>query len=237
MRIAVVEDEERYMKQTVGDLQKYAAEEDADFEISTFSNGLEFLDKFSCGRFDLVFMDIKMPNSNGMGVARDIRTLDADVGIIFLTNLTQYAIKGYEVEALDYLVKPIEYSAFKLKLARAIRRLKKREGAFITITTKSELKKIPVNNIVYVESLGHRAIFHLLDGEETVWKSMAEIEEMLSRYHFSRCNNSYCVNLKYVESVQSASVKIGKEELKISRGRYKGFMDDLTVFFSSGGEG
>ena len=101
MRIAVVEDEERYMKQTVGDLQKYAAEEDADFEISTFSNGLEFLDNFSCGRFDLIFMDIKMPNSNGMGVARDIRTLDADVGIIFLTNLTQYAIKGYEVEALD----------------------------------------------------------------------------------------------------------------------------------------
>ena len=147
------------------------------------------------------------------------------------------SLKGYEVEALDYLVKPIEYSAFKLKLARAIRRLKKREGAFITITTKSELKKIPVNNIVYVESLGHRAIFHLLDGEETIWKSMAEVENMLARYHFSRCNNSYCVNLKYVESVQSSSVKIGKEELKISRGRYKSFMDDLTVFFSSGGEG
>ena len=224
------------MRETVGCLNRYAGEEKIELEISTFSNGLEFLDKFTCGCFDLIFMDIKMPNSNGMGIAHDVRKLDADVGIIFLTNLTQYAIKGYEVEALDYMVKPVEYAIFRAKLAKALGRIKKRSVAYITLNRKSELIKISVDKLVYVESMGHRAIYHLTDEDITAWESMAEVEAKLSKYHFSRCNNSYCVNLRYVEAVRGDIATVGKTELKISRGRYKSFMDDLTVFFSGGGE-
>lgn len=236
MRIAIVEDEERYMRETVGCLNRYADEEKIELEISTFSNGLEFLDKFTCGGYDLIFMDIKMPNSNGMGIAHDVRKLDADVGIIFLTNLTQYAIKGYEVEALDYMVKPVEYGIFRAKLTKALGRIKRRGVAYITLNTKSELIKISVDKLIYVESMAHRAIYHLMDEDITVWESMAEVEAKLSKYHFSRCNNSYCVNLRYVEAVRGDTATVGKTELKISRGRYKSFMDDLTVYFSGGGE-
>lgn len=236
MRIAVVEDEERYMKETVGYLKRYSEEEGENIEISAFNNGLEFLDRFVCGGFELIFMDIRMPNSNGMGVAKDIRKIDTEVGIIFLTNLTQYAIKGYEVEAMDYIVKPVEYAVFKSKLKRALARIKKQGGAYVTLNTKSELKRIPVDRLVYVESMGHRAIYHLLDEDVTVWESLAEAEEKLKKHHFSRCNSSYCVNLKYVEGVAGQTVRLGKTELKISRGRYKDFMDDLTVYFTGGGE-
>ena len=236
MRIAVVEDEERYCRQTVDHLKMYASEENVKFEIVTFSNGLEFLDEYSYNRFDLIFMDIKMPNSNGMSIAKDIRKVDSKVGIIFLTNFTQYAIKGYEVAALDYLVKPIAYSVFKPKLKRAIGRLSKQTSTYIVLNTKSEQRLIPTDRIRYVESMGHRAIYHLFEEDVTTWESMTAVEEKLSQYHFSRCNNSYCVNLKYVEIVQGMRVKVGQEELKISRGRYKKFMDDLTVFFCGGEE-
>ena len=177
-----------------------------------------------------------MPNSNGMSVAKDIRRLDSQVGIIFLTNLTQYAIKGYEVGALDYMVKPVEYSVFKPKLKRAIGRLSKQEGAYIALNMKSEMRRISVDHIVYVESMGHRAIYHLLDEDVTAWESMSAVEEKLAKYHFSRCNSSYCVNLRYVESVQGMHVTVKGSELKISRGKYKSFMDALTVFFSGGEE-
>lgn len=231
-----MEDEERFCRQTVDYLQRYAAEENLNLDIATFANGLDFLDKFSYGSFDLIFMDIRMPNSNGMSIARDIRKLDSGVGIIFLTNLTQYAIKGYEVEALDYIVKPVEYAVFKAKLKKAMERLRKREDTYIALNTKSELRGVSLNQIVYVESMGHRAVYHLLEEDVTTWESMTAVEEKLSQYHFSRCSSSYCVNLKYVESVQGMYVKVGGNELKISRGKYKSFMDALTVFFS-GGEG
>lgn len=233
MKIAVVEDDAAFLETTKSYLERLSAEENLSIALESFSNGIAFLDSFS-PRFDLIFMDIRMPNSNGMAVAKDIRKLDAKVGIIFLTNLTQYAIKGYEVEALDYLVKPIEYSLFKSRVLRAIQRLSKSDSPSIALTVKSGIRRIDVNDIRYVESDGHRAIYHLTGEDISVWESMTAAEKRLSQYSFLRCNSYYLVNLRYVDSIQGNTAWVGQDELKISPAKKQKFIDGLTLYLAGG---
>ena len=235
VRIAIVEDDIRFVDQAKEYLERYSLEEKTAIETECFTNGFDFLEKYTC-RFDLILMDIKMPNVNGMTVARDIRKIDGEVGIIFLTNLTQYAIKGYEVDALDYLVKPVEYNLFKARLKRAFRKLKQQEKQYISLVNKSQVRKIAVDDILFVESEGHKVIYHLLDEDISMWESMKNVESKLSAFYFMRCNSYYLVNLRYVDSIQGNVVNIGTRQLKISSAKRQAFIDGFTIYLSDGGK-
>lgn len=104
-------------------IQKYAGENSEEIEAVWFQNGVEFLEKFHSD-FDILLLDIEMPVMDGISVARDARKVDDYMIIIFITNMAQYAIHGYEVNALDYVIKPIAYYPFSVKLRRAIRMIR-----------------------------------------------------------------------------------------------------------------
>lgn len=229
MRIAIVEDENYYSEKLQEYLRQYTKDYGQALDTSCYSDGITFLNSFK-GQFDLILLDISMPMIDGMETARRIRSTDPDVVILFVTNLSQYAIRGYEVDALDYILKPISYFAFSQRLNRAISRVKSRTTNYLMLTVRSGTYKLNVDSIYYVESQGHNLIFHTSSGDYTVAGTMKEIEEKLLNFHFFRCNKGYLVALRYVDSVQDGCAIVHRQPLLISRARKNEFMEALTNF-------
>ncbi|MDO5544665.1 MAG: LytTR family DNA-binding domain-containing protein [Eubacteriales bacterium] len=229
MRIAIVEDEDSYAQILQEYLIRYSRDYGQELDASRYADGISFLNSFK-GQYDLILLDISMPMIDGMETARRIRSTDPDVVILFVTNLAQYAIRGYEVDALDYILKPISYFAFSQRLNRAIGRVKSRIKNFLVLTVRSGTYKLDVDSIYYVESQAHNLIFHTETGEFTISGTMKEIEEKLLNFHFFRCNKGYLVALRHVDSIQDGCAIVRGQPLLISRARKNEFMDALTNF-------
>lgn len=121
LRIAIVEDHESDAKRLTALLEAYAQKNGKRFAITWIANANTFLDSYQ-HQYELVFMDIRMPGLNGMMAAHELREMDHTVVLVFLTSLAQYAVESYEVEATDYILKPITAAALDLKLPRILNR-------------------------------------------------------------------------------------------------------------------
>ena len=185
---------------------------------------------------DIVFMDIQLPDLNGMDAAIKLRKIDDKVTIVFITNLMQYAVDGYQVRALDFIVKPVAYYNFAIKMKRILkeRRLNLSYEEELLLSGEHVIKRLAVSAIKYIEVIGHYLTFHTFEGVISTCGFLADMEKNLKDKHFSRCNNCYLVNLKYVTEVSATSCTVDGEELQISRRRRKNFMDDLTMFMGGG---
>lgn len=231
IRIAIVEDDELYITQLQQYLKDYQAESGEDFEIQAYRDG----DGITAGykaQYDIILMDIQMRFVDGMTAAEEIRRMDSEVIIIFITNMAQYAIRGYEVGALDYILKPVAYFPFSQKLGRAITRLKKKTKHSVVIQLKGGVQRLDASDIYYVESQAHNLIYHTKDGIFVSSGTMKQAEETFTGMHFSRCNKGYLVNLEHVEGVQDKCAVIKGEKLLVSRPRMNAFMQELTKFWS-----
>mgnify|MGYP001632116583 CR=1 FL=1 len=129
-RIAIVEDEAAVREQLAGYVQRYTRQYGTPFEVTEFADGMEILEDYR-PQFDIIFLDVEMKHLDGMETARRIRERDGGVLIVFITNMAQYAIRGYAVGALDYVLKPVPYFAFSQQLQKALGQLKKRERHII----------------------------------------------------------------------------------------------------------
>ena len=130
--IAIVEDQEETRESLNRFVRQYAQEQGLQVEISLITDGAEIAEHYTPG-FDIIFMDVEMPRLDGFGAAEAIRAVDADVVLVFVTNMAQYAIRGYEVDALDYVLKPVNYYQFCTKLSRAIQRVQRRRGGQVVL--------------------------------------------------------------------------------------------------------
>ena len=233
VNVAIVEDDERWTDILRSYLHRYEEETDIRFCIRSYTDGSQI-----CGAYpkdlDVILMDIEMGLMNGMAAAREIRDMDEVVEIIFVTNMAQYAISGYQVRALDYILKPIEYVPFCESLKRALRSVKQKERFFLHIPAREGNQRVLTSQICWVESHGHRLTFHLKDGQtlqSTVY-SMKEVEEKLSSQGFARCSSGCLVNLLEVTSFHEGEVIVQGEKLPISRGKRKSFLSALAKHMS-----
>ena len=199
------------------------------YDIAVFNSAEDFLESYN-HQYQIVFMDIELDGMNGMDAAHKLRELDSDVLLIFLTNLAHYAIAGYEVNALDYILKPLSENAFSLKMPKVLAIIKQQSKKNITVASKGEIHTFSTDRIYYVEVLSHRLYYHTMDGVYDTRGAISEVEEMLHPYHFRRCNNSYLVNLKYVTSIEGNDVKVGPNVLPISRPKKKIFINEVTNY-------
>ncbi len=230
IRIAIVDDDKKtneMIRQYVG---QYATESGKRIETTCFYDGDEIVQNYKL-EYDVILMDIEMKFVDGLSAAKEIRAVDPDVVIIFITNMANYAIQGYEVNALDYVLKPLNYFSFSEKLNRAIERMDKHDKNYITITIDRGLKKVDVSQIRYIESQGHKIIFHLAGKEYLTYNvTMKELEEKLAKHHFYRCNKGYLVNLEYVEGIEDGCAIIEGEQIQISRLKKNAFWEALTNY-------
>lgn len=231
IRLAMVEDEELYIQQLVGYLERYQKESGNEFKVTRFRDGDEIVEDY-CGDYDIILLDIQMKFMDGMTAAEKIRKMDQEVIIMFITNMTQYAIRGYEVDALDYMVKPIEYFAFSQKLGRAIERMRHRDRQFISIPIDVGVQKLDIEGIYYIESQGHNLIYKTKKGEFISRGTMKELENIMVPYGFFRSNKGYLVNMKYVDKMQENCCVIQGEQLPVSRAKRKEFMESLANYMS-----
>jgi len=229
IQIAVVEDEDLYAGQLMEYLAKFQEEYGIGLRMTRFKDGDEITNNYS-SQFDIILMDIEMKLMDGMTAAEEIRRLDQDVVIMFITNMTKYAIRGYQVDALDYVLKPVSYFDFSQKLLRAIEKTGKRGGSSITIESGSGIRKVKIDTIYYIESEGHNLIFHTIGGEFSIRGKMKDYEDRLSEDGFFRSNKGYLVNMKYVDGVEGGDCLIAGQRLLISRARKNDFMVALAKY-------
>ena len=233
-KIAIIEDDNLTNKEIQSYVEKFFNEKQKEFLIKTFDNAEAFINSYKPD-YNLILVDINLPGIDGMNAIKEIRKNDSSVMVIFITSLAQYAIKGYEVGAFDFLVKPINYYSFSLKLNRAYQNLNNSLNSTIILNNKSSMKKIEISSILYIETNDHKLIFHTLDGLFETYGSMKSYVDILSKYPFELCNQCYYVNLKYVTEVIDNYVKVGNEKLLISRPRRPDFIKALNLYFSKGG--
>ncbi len=231
IRLAIVEDEEQYIQQLEEYLARYQRENGRRMDIRVFRDGDELLEQYE-GQFDILLMDIQMRFVDGMTAAEQIRQRDQEVVIMFITNMTQYAIRGYQVDALDYLVKPVEYFAFSRKLDRAISRAGSRNRHYISIRVDGGLRKLDVSHILYIESQGHDLCYLTTEGEYFSRGTIREAEEQMKHHDFYRCNKGCLVNMARVEAVEDGCCLLEGERIPISRARRKEFMEELADYMS-----
>ncbi len=230
IKVAIVEDNGQDAAVLTEYLDRYAAETGEEVQIRTFSSGFLFLDKY-VSAYDVVFMDIEMPAPDGMATARKLREFDGNIFIIFVTNIAKYAICGYEVNALDYFLKPCRYADLFMRMER-IRAAKRKEDLVVTVPFRGGVKCFRGDDIIYIESFSHTITFHTKEGVyDYRGMSMKELDEKFSPFGFFRSNTSYIVNLKYCTEINGSVVTVGGEELQISRARKKEFVQALMRSF------
>lgn len=234
--IAIVEDDEGAAEALATLLRRYEKERGGgnSFNLVRYRDAETFLSAYDSG-FEIVLMDIELPDMNGMEASRRLRERDADVIIIFVTNMAQYAIKGYEVRAFDFIVKPVVYADFALKLTGALECADKRRGKTVWISNKEGRTALRTTDIKYVEVVQHMLIWHTVSGDFRASGQLSDAEAMLRGEPFAYCNRCYYVNLRFVTAVRGYDVFVCGERLAISRMKRAAFADALNAFLAGGG--
>ncbi|MCD8307404.1 MAG: LytTR family DNA-binding domain-containing protein [Clostridia bacterium] len=228
IRIAIVEDNEKDAGIIRDCLARYSIENGVKFDIASFANGLDFISQYKeC--YDIILMDIDMPLLNGMDAAAKLRETDPVTQLVFITNLSQYAINGYEVDACAYILKPVTYYSFALRFAKAVNRVKKQDD-YIVVPKSGGIVKLFLDNIYYVEVTGHMLTYHTSTGDVSARGTIAQLESDLADSNFARCNSHYLVNLAHVTSLKGLSVYVNGVQIAMSRGRRNEFRDKLSKY-------
>lgn len=206
----ILEDQEKDLARIKSYIKRYSQEHSVDIETVEFQNGLDLLKNYSSD-FDILFVDIEVPGMSGMKVSEKVREFDMLIPIIITTNMAQYAINGYEVDALGFIVKPLPFSMFAYYLTRALtkceRNRKLKENSVITITTSSgSMKQMYVDEIRYIAKDKNYIVYYLSSGEQV--KERGTMKDIIIRFEnttLKQCSSGCLVNLRYVEQ------KVGNE--------------------------
>lgn len=233
LKIAIVDDDNACLEQEAAYTARYAKEKQLQIETSIFHSGMELMKQLS-NRFDIIFLDIEMDGMDGIETAREIRKAGSDAVIVFITNMAQYAINGYEVGALDYVLKPVTYYSFSVRMDRAVLRVDKREPKELLLNLQDGVRRLRTDEIHYVEVQNRLLQYHTEHGIFQVRGTLQAAEAQLKSEHFVRCNHWYLVNLKYVSEIRKNLVVVAGNELEISRRNKTAFLSALTDYMGMG---
>lgn len=233
--IAIVEDDKTSQRQLQQYLERYQRENDCSFEVFVFDDGMGIVTDYEA-RYDVIFLDVQMQLLDGLSAAHRIRKLDPDVILIFITNMAQFAIKGYEVDALSYLLKPVPYFSFSQELMRSLKRVDSREKHYLLVPVDSGMKRLNVEKIFYIERDRHRIKIHTEPAVHSMVGTVKDATGELSGKGFVLCNSGYLVNLRHVTGIDDnrAVIANGYAKLSISRPRRTAFLQALTDYVGGG---
>ncbi len=227
--IAIVDDEKSILKDYEQLFARYSDETKNQFNLTFFSDGLDLVQNYKSG-YDVVFLDIDMQKLNGLQTAKKLREMDESAIVIFVTRLAKYAINGYEYNAFDFILKPLDYFTLQIKMQRILKLLDRRKSKNLTVRYNGTTKVLDCVDIVYIESMGHNLIYHTKDGAFECPGVLAEAEKELKDYNFILCHRSCLVNVAYITDMKNDSIIINGIELPISRLRKKEFTAYLTNY-------
>lgn len=230
--IAIIEDQEADRAQIQAYVDRYSQEQNRQFRICQFAEPMAFLAHYT-GDYDLVLLDIQLPPFNGMEIARRLRAIDPTVALVFITNMEQFAVEGYQVDALDFVVKPINYYRFKAMMGKALGVIAQNREKEVVVRSASRILRLPISQIYYVQVQDHLLVYHTAQGPLEAWGKLTQVEKELEPWHFYRCSSAYLVNLRHVQQVLGDTVEVAGERLPISQRRRRAFYQRVTDYLTN----
>ena len=233
VRIAICDDDKDCIHEAKASIEKWLDFSGIASQILTFDNGDDLISENKCEPIDIIFLDIVMPLLNGIDTAKEIRDFDERTKIIFLTSTPEFAVASYNVEASDYLLKPVDYEHISRVLFKVTQELQKVKSSIVIHTTNG-FKKVYLNEIEYIEAAHKRTNIFLVSG--IVIKSIDPLyyfEQLLSNTTgFFKCHRSYIVNISNIDSLalNEVNTKTGRR-VPVARKMQKYFKKEFIAFY------
>ena len=226
--IAVVDDDPKDAELLKGHVEEYCAKHGLSALVRVFGDGLDLIR--STENYDIVFLDIQMSRLDGLETARFIRKIGRESILIFVTNMAQFAIKGYEVDALDFILKPSSASSISYVMDKAMKRLDTGSQPLLSLKTAEGTVALSANDITYVEVFDHNLVYHTARGDYNVRGRLSDLVGKLDPDRFVMCNRSFIVNLRHVSSVSADSLLVGDTRISVSKSHRKELMRRFSSF-------
>lgn len=226
--IAICDDCERDTQILADHLKQAGHELGFIFNIFTYTTGTAFLNHFTPA-FDLVFLDVQLPDINGSSIAAEIRKRDTGIYLVFISKFSETISIGYEYEAKNYLLKPLKYTGVLAEVKRFLKYESLLSKQYMLLTDKNSITKMYFSKLRYIETCGRHLLFHY-DGQALFHTGkMSDYARMLPCHLFFRCCNSHLINMYYVSNlsvdINRYSIRlITGEEVPLSRDRKKDFL-------------
>lgn len=233
IKIAIIDDDTASINVLKSHIARYQAENDIDMDVKSFEGGLHLVMNYDI-ECNIFMIDIQMPNMNGIEVAEFVRKKSPNAIIIFVTNMEHFAIRGYEVDAFDYWVKPIDYFLFSIRMKCAIEILRSLKNTQLIISTEDGKCCILSSDIVYVEVDDHWLTIHTCNNRYQMIGTLKSIEEKLAETYFVKSNKNAIVNLRHVTRLTANNlILVGGREVCISRSRRKAVKEALLNYYNT----
>lgn len=230
--IAIVEDDPQCLRQLVSLVEQIAAAHGVMITLHPFAAGTQLLAQYP-QPLDLLLLDIQMQGMDGMTTAQAVRTRDAQVLLIFVTSMVQYAVEGYRVEAMDYLLKPVSYGLMEASLCRAFARLRARRPPPLVVKTAGGSSAVALEALDYAEAVNHRVTLHLRGETLLCAETLSGLEQKLAAYPFFRCHAAFLVALPAVQRIDGSDVFVAGARIPVSKHRRKAFLDCLAAYWGT----
>lgn len=231
--VVICDDEQAFINRIKEYIKRFSEETKEDFSVREFTSGQTLLDSYT-GDFQIIFLDIKMPDLDGIETAKRIRLFDSNVIIIFLTSIIKYVLAGYSVNAANYLIKPLDYKKFKIEMEKVLTRAVSIKTGYISVKNDQGFFKIYLSTLKYIETYRRNTMIHTMKEDIISYKKMQDHEKDLEGYPFVRCHTSYIVNLQYIESVIGYDITLSTGDIiPISKQKKKDLMQNLAEYLGS----
>lgn len=230
LRIAVIDDDAKFQEQIKRYIERSFQFDASAFCVSCYQNGVDFLSEYK-GNFDIVIIDIMMPLMNGLEVAHKLREYDKNVLVLFITMTADFAIRGYEVSAIDYILKPLSYEKdFKYKFERVIKMALEQNQRKKEIVLKDEngrLVKLDVDELIYVLKDKDKAMYYTKQGTFAQRITISKVKESLNGTEaFAAANSGCLVNMAFIHNAKGSTIEMQDgTKLALSRGKKKEFYE------------
>ena len=195
----------------------------------TYKDGLSFLKDYGKHTYDLIFLDIEMPQLDGIALAKRLRAMNSDVPIVFLTSHIEYALEGYEVNALRYLTKPVRTEQLREVLSYVADQMAKQR--ILWLKTDMGEEKVALGDVVYMEAQNQNIMVCTKTGSYSVRYNMADYETELESDGFFRIHRGYLVSLGHVKNIGKNEVTMdNRMVLPVSRTKDKALKEALFQY-------
>ena len=235
IKFAICDDEPLMAQELAGHLADYMKENlITAYSVSSFSDGRALLDAID--RFDVIFLDIQMEQPDGMETAKLLRRRGDHSLLVFVTVLKELVFDAFQVEAYDYLLKPLDRARFKQTMERVLRSLARKTAEDIVIQRGTGCEVVLLSDIVYCEVLGRKIYLHKHDGTVSDYYDKLEDLERRVDGRFFKCHRSFLVNLDYVRGCQDGQVLLAQgERIPASRLRERELTQALLRYMKERG--
>lgn len=233
LKLAIAEDDPKCASDLRSFVERYCQEHGLELQLQVFPDGMELVEQYQ-PVWDVLLLDIEMPHLDGMKAAERIRAVDPAVLIIFITYMGKFAIRGYEVSALDFVLKPVNYAKLAMRLRHVEEIIRRREERFLLVSENGELSRVLTADIHYIEVANRHIHIHTAERTYITNGTLSKLEQNLEGQPFARCSHSYLVNLRHVTHVQRDTVLMEGEGVPLSRSKQKSFLQSLSNYMGGG---